>query len=237
MEPGDFVTPRFIGRDGNTVRICLVGHQAMLLAGDWLELDVEVAAGARLELVESSATIAYNGRGGRAGWRASVRIAGSGSLVWRSEPFVVAAGADVERTLDIAVDDGGVAALYESLVLGRHQELGGALLSHTRASYQRSPVLVETLDLSDPVARSRPGVLGRYRVLTSALVVGLPVCTAVTPHTSPLAGPGGLARVLEVDAHCAEERIRPFWESWRDEVQRHPSAAVRPSPSAPCRVG
>ena len=229
LAPGEFVTPRFIARRGSRVRVCLVGHQAMLLAGDNLDIEIEVDDGAQLELVESAATVAYNGRGGRATWNARARVTGFSSLIWRSEPFVVAAGADVERSIQLAVEDGGVAAVYESLVLGRHREPGGAIRSDTRATVSGRPVLVERLDLRDSAARSRPGVLGESRVLASALAVGLPICSTVTPYATPLPGPGGLARVLGSNAHQAEEQLRSIWESWRDSLRcyrRSPEGVV-----------
>lgn len=237
LQPGEFVSPRIVARDGNRVRICLVGHQAMLLAGDRLRIEIEVTDGAEVELVESAATVAYNGRGGRATWDAQVRVADSGSLIWRSEPFVVAAGADVERSVDLCVESGGVAVTAESLVLGRHHEPGGAVVCKTRAVLDTRPMLMETLDLRDPVARSRPGLLGDFRVLSSVLAVGLAVCPAVTRYATPLAGAGGLARVLATDAHRAEAQIRPIRAAWQESVRSRQVSPAREPVAAAVPVG
>ncbi|MGH3277998.1 MAG: urease accessory protein UreD [Trebonia sp.] len=221
LTPGDFLTPRLLGRCGRHVRIALVGHQAMLLAGDRLELDVEVGAGVHLELVEPSGTVAYNARGGRATSSVRVKVGAGGSLTWRSAPFVIADGADVDRDLDVALDEGGIAAFRETVVLGRHAEDGGSLLSRQRVTLGGAPLLVETLDLRDPAARALPGMLGPHRVVATAMLLGLPAGTEVGPGTTPLAGPGLLARALTGAAHEADQLLAGTWSAWLGEVAAH----------------
>ncbi len=92
-----------------------------------------------------SGTVAYAGRGRSASWDADARVDAGGLLVWDALPFVVADGADVERTMHVALADrgargqGGVALLRETLVLGRTGEVGGRLRSRTRVELSTSP--------------------------------------------------------------------------------------------------
>ncbi|MEV6904048.1 urease accessory protein UreD [Amycolatopsis sp. NPDC051372] len=193
----------------------------MLLAGDRLELDVEVGAGTYLELIEPSGTVAYNARGGRATYTARVKVGAGGSFIWRSAPFVIADGADVERDLDVALDEGGVVAFRETLVLGRYAEDGGSVLSRQRVTLGGAPLLVETLDLRDPRARALPGMLGLHRVVATAMVLGLSTGTEIGPGRTPLAGHGMLARALTGAAHEADHILAGTWSAWLGAVEAY----------------
>ncbi len=221
LAPGEFLSPRVLTRRGHCARVSLVSHQAMLLAGDHLRLEIDVGPGGHLELVEPAATIAYSARGGHAGWSARVHVEAGGSLVWRSAPMVLAEGCDVDREVDVSLDDGAVAAWYETLVLGRHDEPGGALLSRTRVVHAATPLLVETLDLRDAATRATPGILGDQRVIATALVLGLPVDAEIGPHVTPLEGAGVMARAVHTQAHAAEAMLEDTWEEWVGRIDRH----------------
>ena len=80
-------------------RVALVPEQAVLLAGDHVTVSVRVPAGRVLDIVEPGGTVAYAMRGGQARWDVTVEIEEGAGLVWHGQPFVVAAGADVRRTL------------------------------------------------------------------------------------------------------------------------------------------
>ena len=87
-------------------RVALVPEQAVLLAGDHVEVTVRVARGAALEIVEPGGTVAYAMRGRTARWDVSVEVEEGGSLIWHGEPFVVAEGADVMRCATVDAGDG-----------------------------------------------------------------------------------------------------------------------------------
>jgi urease accessory protein len=218
---GSFLTPRVLGSRGRHVRMALVGHTATLLAGDRLDLEVEVGPGVHLELVEPSGTVAYDARGGSASWSARIRVGAEASLVWRAAPFVVAGGADVDRQVDVELELGAVAVVREMLALGRHGETGGSLLSRQRVTLDGAPLLVETLDLRDAGSRALPGLLGGRRVLATAMVLGLDTDTVVDSWTTPLAGPGALTRSLTDAAHEAEDALAGTWTTWLAAVARH----------------
>lgn len=227
LTPGEFLSPRLLDRRGRHIRIALVGHSAMLLAGDRLDLVVDVGPGVHLELVEPSGTVAYNARGAGSAWSARISVGAGASLVWRAAPFVVAEGADVERDLELTLGTGAVVAFWETLVLGRHGEVGGQVLSRQRVTLEGAPLLVETLDLRDRATRELPGVIGRHRVVASAMLLGLEPERVVNAFTTPLAGPGTLARVLTGAAHEAGEVLSATWSTWLAEVARHTDADLR----------
>ncbi|MFE6236630.1 urease accessory protein UreD [Cellulosimicrobium sp. NPDC057862] len=153
LRPGA-LSPRVLSTGPGVARVALVATRALLLGGDRVRIEVHVGEGVELELVEVSGTVAYAGRGRSASWDVDVRVDAGGLLVWDALPFVVADGADVERTTRVSLADGGaprergVALLRETLVLGRSGEVGGRLRSRTH------------VDLSTLVAARTPGGVG-----------------------------------------------------------------------------
>lgn len=152
-------------------RVGLVATTALLLGGDDVEIEVEVGPGARLELSEVAGTVAYHGRGVRASWRTRTMLATGAELVVRGEPFVVADGAEVTRSIDLELAAGASALVRETLVLGRQGESGGPLRSRMAVRRDGREVLVEDQDF-DPDLRQRPGSLGAHRVVDTLLAVG-----------------------------------------------------------------
>jgi urease accessory protein len=145
-------------------RVALVPEQAVLLAGDHVEVHVQVGAGRALEIVEPGGTVAYAMRGSAARWDVTVEVEEGGSLVWHGEPFVVAQGADVSRRLSIELGTTSRLVLRETLVLGRSGEDPGTLVSRTDVRRDGVPVLIEELDASVG--------LGAHRVLDQVLCLG-----------------------------------------------------------------
>lgn len=189
-----FRLPGAEGRD----RVALVPEQAVLLAGDHVTVSVRVAAGRALEIVEPGGTVAYAMRGRRARWDVAVEIEEGGRLVWHGEPFVVAEGADVRRTLTAALAEAASLVLRETLVLGRSGESPGRLRCRTDISRSGSPVLVEELD-------SATG-LGPHRVLDQVLDLGS--ATAADEHTMLLESGDALHRWLGAETHASPLGLR-----------------------------
>lgn len=186
--------------DDARARISLVPEGALLLAGDAIEIDVSVDAGARLDLVEPAGTVAFDMRGGHARWDVRVRLGPGAVLTWAGEPFVVAAGANVSRALDLTLGTGAAVGLRECLVLGRYGEGPGQVRQRTTVSTEGEPVLVEDLPLDGVTA---PGLLGGHRVLSSVLLVGAaaPEADPEAAHRFDLHGGGHLWRRLSAQAH------------------------------------
>ena len=126
--------PFTLSCEGASARICLVPQSQLLLAGDHVQIRVEVGPGAHLEIVETAGTVAYDMRNASAGpgsahWDVQVRVAAGGSLRWESLPFVVASGADVWRSTTVQLGAGAALWLRDTLVLGRSGEVGGRVRS------------------------------------------------------------------------------------------------------------
>jgi urease accessory protein len=168
---GGLLVPRRLPSEHGTVRVALVASTALLLTGDHVTVEVRVAAGLRLEVVETAGTVAYAMPGGSARWDVRTEVGEAAVLTWGGLPFVVADGARVHRSTDVELDAGATAVLRESLVLGRSGQLGGFLESRSRFRLQGRPLLVETLRL-DPDARRDPAVLAGARCVDTVTVLG-----------------------------------------------------------------
>jgi urease accessory protein len=192
--------PVLLSSTATTARVCLVPEGALLLAGDVIELRIEVGAGAALELVEAGGTVAYNMRGQDARWDVDVVVEAGAALLWAGEPFVVAAGAVVSRRTRVRLGATARVALREVLVLGRHGEPGGRLRQRLEVTdCTGAPVLVEDLSLGECPAF---GILGHRRVVASVLALGLDVPGSVTPeHRYDLERGGTLFRSLGDEVH------------------------------------
>ncbi|BDZ42369.1 hypothetical protein GCM10025865_16680 [Paraoerskovia sediminicola] len=198
LRDGDLAL-RVLGRSAGRARVGVLAGRMLLLGGDEVELDVEVEAGCRLDLVEIAGTVAHHGRGRSAAWRSRVRVGADAVLTWAAEPFVVSDGADVVRSLDVEMSAGSRAVVREVLVLGRSGQGGGALRSRTRVRLDGAPLHVEDLDLRDAGLRASPAVLGAARVVDTLS------CWGFRDDGDPLAlqleGPGTVERYLGRDHH------------------------------------
>lgn len=195
--------PMVIATDEFGARVSLVPDGALLLAGDAVSIAVHVGPGARLELVEPAGTVAYAMNGGRASWDVSIDLAPAATLLWAGEPFVVGAGADVDRTTSISVAWGATLALREILVLGRHGEVSGRIGQELVATAPNgAQILAESLTLGP---ETNPLLLGvGARVVGSVLTLGhrtQPKGRDCQVTFLDLAGHGTLARSVAGQAH------------------------------------
>lgn len=209
------LSPRRLPAEDGVVRIALVAAGALLLAGDQVRIEVLVHGLVQVEIVETAGTVAYPTRGGSSSWEVDITLTRGARLSWYGEPFVVAEGAEVTRSTRLSLDDGCVAALRESLVFGRHGEVGGTLHAVLRASVGGDLVLAEDLDLA-PEARSGWAVLGDARCLDTVTTLGFRLPETV--ETLQLERPGSIARRL-VDAQH-ESDLAQTWAAlpWPDKI-------------------
>jgi urease accessory protein len=196
-------------------RVALVADGALLLAGDRVAVSCAVEEGVRLDVVETGGTVAYDMRGGRAGWELELDVAGV--LTWVARPFVAATGADVERRSTLRLRGAGRALVREIAVLGRSGECGGRITSRTHAWDDEGDLLVEELTLS-PENR-RPGILGHARVLDTVTAFGYQVPEARADSVLALDRRGWIIREL----------LTAFHESTIEELF-HGLAASEPDP-------
>ncbi|WP_393916157.1 urease accessory protein UreD [Halostreptopolyspora alba] len=214
LRTGTFLAPCAMRRPGRAQRVALTGVRASLCAGDEVELRVDVGPGAELELTDPNGTLAYNARGGRAAWRARLTLAEGARMTWHEPSFVVADGADVLREIDVVLAPGAELLWWETLVLGRAGERGGALRSLTRVERDGAELLVEDLDLRDSAERELPGITGRARVLGQVGLFGRVPADPRGPDRLDLAGPGTLWRAAARRTYLVDTELGPVWRAW-----------------------
>ena len=192
------------------VRVALLAEGALLVAGDDVSVGMRVGPSVRLDVVEPAGTVAFDMRGASARWGMAVEVADGGELVWRAEPFVVAAGAVVHREVAVTLDGTGTVALRETLVLGRLRESGGVIRQRLRVQRTTGPLLAEDLDVDG--TQPQVGVLGAHRVVDSVTVLGRRAARTPTPEGAlrlELDGPGTVVRYLGDDTHTSP--LEGFW--------------------------
>lgn len=237
----DMLAVRVLEQDADGARVALVANGALLLAGDAVEIEVEVADGAWLDIVETTGTVAYGGAE-RSRWDVDVRLGAGATLAWDALPFVVSDGARAHRRTDVRVGQGARAVLRETFVLGRAGQTGGDLWSLLRAQDADGPLQVEELDLSRR-ARGLPGVLaaGAVPVLS---VVDTVLALGWRPAEPPAAEDGGATRFeldrpgtvlrwlgTELHRDTVGDRCLALWE--RQLAATRTRGCAAPTPSTP----
>ena len=200
------LAPRLISRDVTRAHVAVAAAGMVLLGGDHVRIEVEVGPGCTLEIEDVGGTVAYSGS--RSSWILEVRIGAGGTLLWHGLPFVVTDGADVERRSSLTLDSDARAVIRETLVLGRHAERGGRLISALEVVDSGGPILLEQLDADGSMPE--PGVLGTDRVVDAVIAVGFRPPTR--PTDLEFDRPGAMARHLSDHTHGSP--LDPVWDAW-----------------------
>jgi urease accessory protein len=213
------LAPRLIDRDATSATVALAAAQMLLLDGDAVRIEIEVGDECTLEIEDIGGTVAYPGA---SSWHIRARVGAGGRLIWRGLPFVVTAEGSARRSTEVVLGAGASLLLRETLVLGRHGEVGGGIDSSITVRDDDGPLLVERLSAAG--ARPGPGVLGAHRVLDSVIAIGY------RPPTGPgdlvLDRPGAVARFLGPDTHTSG--LDAVWSAWRAELLREPARPGAP---------
>lgn len=128
--------------DGTRARVALAAPRAR--TGHDGRLEVDVADGRALEIVEMTPSGAHDVEHARTQWHVDVRLGQGALLVWPTLPIVVAEGADVLRMTHVDLAPGARAVLRETLVLSRAGRTGGRIRSSIRARLDGRPLLADT---------------------------------------------------------------------------------------------
>lgn len=212
------LAPRLISRDAASAHIAVAAAGMVLLGGDDVHIEIDVGPGCVLEIEDVGGTVAYPGA--RSSWILDVRIGAGAMLRWHGLPFVVTDGADVERRSSLTLGSGARAVIRETLVLGRHGERGGRLVSALTVVDADGPILLERMEADG--AAPEPGVLGGNRVIDAVIAVGF------RPPTRPLdlefACPGAMARHLSDHTHSSP--LDPVWDAWAAHAKDHVDVPV-----------
>ena len=215
------LAPRRIPAPSGWARVTLVQTVAGLLSGDEVELEVDVGAGAALELIGNAATLVYPARR-PAAQIVRCSVGAGGRFAWLPQPLVLAAGCDFRGSLQVDLAPDAVAVLRETIVLGRYGEASGRCDAILRCDLAGTPLLRDRVRI-DETSRRSPVELGGAAVYSSLALLGTRPAEQPRHDELDLAGPGRLLRVLARDAAEAELRTRPAEARFLAELEAVPS--------------
>lgn len=214
-----------------------------LVAGDRLELELELADGAQVLATTPGAQKWYRGEPASLA-DTRLRVGSGASLEWLPQPSIVFDHAHVEQTLAIELAADASCIGWEMLVLGRaampERFLHGRLRQSLSIARAGRPLWVETLacDAGDRLLSSPLGWGGRTAA-ASVWAVGDVDDALLSAWREALASSGcdggatrpdeGLlvAKLLADDAQHAMQAARRLWETARPRVARAPAIAPR----------
>jgi urease accessory protein len=184
----------------------LVQTNAGPLGGDRIEIDVEVEAGAALELTATAATLAYPAAE-QAHISVTCRVGANGRLAWLAQPLILAAGCDLVSSVEVDLDEGAAAVVRETVVLGRHGETAGRYRGMIRCDLSGRPLLRDEarVDGTDPT--TAVVALGDARAFATLAALGVRPAAEAEPDELELHGDGRLLRILARDAGGIATRL------------------------------
>ncbi|MFF4172981.1 urease accessory protein UreD [Streptomyces sp. NPDC001744] len=212
--------------DAGGARVGLLATQALLLSGDDVRIDVDVAPGAWLDVVETTGTVAYEGEA-PSSWTVDVTVGDGALLTWAGKPFVVSDEIATHRRTRIRLHGTGKALMQEKIVLGRAGQLGGDLSMCLEASDDTGPVQVEHLNLGQQ-ARQMPGVFGNLRSMDTVTALGWtpeptgePKAGTTGPGETyfPLDRSGAVLRWMGI-GRFRDQLCDATFTTWREEAMR-----------------
>lgn len=210
LRRGTRIAPRILDRGRGAVRAAFVPTQAGPLAGDRDSTRIVVGPGATLVVEPVAATLALPGAA-RTHLRLDITVGAGGRLVLDEGPLIVAAGADVERRCMLELQAGAIAALRETVILGRDGEPPGTLDSALRVTLAGRPLLHDGLRCAGDAAHValHPG----HRVVTTISLLGArPAIRG--PHVLELEGPGALLRATGTASAATDAEVDATWRAW-----------------------
>lgn len=152
----------------------VVGSAAGPLGGDRLHLDIVVGPGADLGVHSVAAQLVQPGPRDASSSMSVAASVGEGGRLWLlPAPVVVVAGARHQATSTLELAEDAIFVVREELVLGRHREPGGSILSRLRIDRAGRPVLRTDLALGPAWSGSSThAVTGGHRVIGHVVAVG-----------------------------------------------------------------
>ncbi|MEU4970249.1 urease accessory protein UreD [Streptomyces smyrnaeus] len=213
-------------QDADGARVGLLATQALLLSGDDVRIEVDVAPGAWLDVVETTGTVAYEGEA-PSSWTVEATVGEGAVLTWAGKPFVVSDEIATHRRTRIRLHGTGKVLMQEKVVLGRAGQLGGDLSMSLEASDDTGPVQVEHLNLGQQ-ARQMPGVFGNLRSMDTVTALGWtpeptgePEAGTTGPGETyfPLDRSGAALRWMGI-GRFRDQLCDATFAAWREEAMR-----------------
>jgi urease accessory protein len=171
----------------------LASSAAGPIGGDDLRLDVDVAAGADLDIRTVAAGLVHpSAHGHSSRLDVHVTVAGGATLRWLPEPTVLVQGCDHRTVSTIRLAAGASLVWRDEVVLGRHDEPSGSLLQRLRIDVAGRPLLRSDLALGPawPGADGPAGV-GHARAVGTLVAVGGAVAAAMSCTAAPVVSVDG----------------------------------------------
>ncbi|MEL5959980.1 urease accessory protein UreD [Streptomyces sp. CLV115] len=231
------LTVRIVDQDAGGARVGLIATRALLLSGDDVRIEVDVAPGAWLDVVEPTGTVAYEGDT-PSSWTIHATVGDGAVLTWAGRPFVVSDEITTHRSTRIRVHGTGRVLMQEKVVLGRAGQAGGDLTTSLDAADDTGPVQVEHLDLGRK-ARRMPGIFGSLRSMDTVTALGWtpgppgePEAGTTGPGETyfPLDRSGAVLRWMGI-GRFRDRLCDAAFAAWREDAMRdyrHQRAARRP---------
>lgn len=176
------------------------------LAGDRVEIDVEVEAGAALELTATAATLAYPASE-PARLSVTCRAGADARLAWLAQPVILAAECDLVSSLDIDLADGAAAVVRETVVLGRHGETAGRYRGTIRCDLAGRPLLRDEVRVDGADPTTELVALGGARAVATLALLGARPAAGPEPDELELHGEGRLVRIPARDPRVVPSRL------------------------------
>ncbi|MDP2712796.1 MAG: urease accessory protein UreD [Solirubrobacteraceae bacterium] len=222
LRRGGRLAPRVLDRGGGVVRAAFVPTCAGPLAGDCDRARIVVGTGATLIVEPVAATLALPGAA-RTRLSLEVSVQAGGRLVLDEGPLIVACGADVQRRCVVELADGAIAALRETVVLGRDGEPPGTIDGILRATLDGRALLHDGLRLGPTRGDEHVALAPGHRVVATIALLGARPANE-TPHALALEAPGALTRASGPSLAVVERATGQTWHSWSQAA-----AACRPA--------
>ena len=142
-----------------------------------------------------------------------MRLDEGARFAWLPQPLILAAGCDLEASVELELAAGAAAVTRELVVLGRHGEQPGRYRSRLRCELDGAPLLHDEVRLPGDT----PVDLDGARAYGSLALLGLEPEPA-DPEELALAGPGRVLRALAPEAATLHARLAAAEAAWLDEL-------------------
>ena len=185
--------------DGST--LWLVGSGASPVGEDHIRVHIDVGRGVDVTVRSVAATVVYAARGSGTRWDTVIEVAEDARLDWRPEPLILTERARHLATTTVHADRAADVLLEEVFVLGRTDEVTGALCSTLDVRIDGAPVLLTSTDTSVP-GWAGPAGVGGAPIFANRLRLGpvAPPGTAEGQHRGAVLEPAPGCRLAVATA-------------------------------------
>jgi urease accessory protein len=163
--------------EGPALEAVTINTGGGIAAGDRFATDIEVGAGAQLVVTTAAAEKIYRSEGDTAAIATTIRAAEGGQLDWVPQETILYDAARLRRSLDVELEEGASALLFEATVFGRaafgETMQSGAYEDRWRIRRGGKLVYADTLRVAGPVAGqlAKPATANGHRALATIVHV------------------------------------------------------------------